>query len=324
MTARIARKDGTTVTMDDETTGVSTGATRSQGLETDEGFDAIVATPDAAVDTGYGSGTMSDGSLDDTTTSGESLGSTGTYNSELGVSSQAVGSTGSSTGYDGSGHADGGHADSGSNDRLQEATTHVTSRASDTAKRQLSGGMSKAGDSLDQVAQAVRQTGDQLREQQPQLANVATTAADQVQQVAQRLRNSQPDELIRDVESLARRQPVIFLGGAVLLGMAAARLLKASPQSGGGGGYGSGSGFTSGVRYGSGARYGSSEGYGATDAYGSGTGYDAGTGPVYGGGTRGVGQGGYADVTGQEPAVGYESGSTQDADRWSGTSDAGA
>jgi hypothetical protein len=235
-----------------------------------------------------------------------------------------VGSIGASTGYD-AGHADGGSMDGGSNDRLQEATTHVTSRASDTAKRQLSGGMSKAGDSLDQVAQAVRQTGDQLREQQPQLANVATTAADQVQQVAQRLRNSQPDELIRDVESLARRQPVIFLGGAVLLGMAAARLLKASPQSGGSHGYGSGTGFTSGVRYGSGARYGSSEGYGATDAYGSGTGYDAGTGtgPVYGG-PGGVGQGGYADVTGQEPAVGYESGSTEDAERWSRTSDAGS
>jgi len=41
---------------------------------------------------------------------------------------------------------------------------------------------------------------------------------------------------VREVEQVARRQPVLFIGGAFVLGALVARVLKASPQGGADGG----------------------------------------------------------------------------------------
>jgi ElaB/YqjD/DUF883 family membrane-anchored ribosome-binding protein len=117
-------------------------------------------------------------------------------------------------------------------DRLEEAASTVSDKASDVARQGMSTGMTQAGDQLDAVAKALRNSGDQLRDEQPRMANLADTAADQVEELADRLRNTQPDELIRDAESFARRQPMLVVGGAFLLGAAAARFLKASPDRG--------------------------------------------------------------------------------------------
>jgi hypothetical protein len=173
----------------------------------------------------------------------------------------------------------------GSQDRLQQAasdivdrtTEKVGSRVDDQASSQLQ----RAGDVLGSVAEAVRQSGDQLRDQQPQIADVASTAASQIERVAGHIRESRPRDLLQDVEQFARQQPAVFLGGALLIGAVAARVLKASPQAGngmragyggseygyGGSGYGSGS---TGTRYGTtGTGYGSAgTGYG-TGSYGS-------------------------------------------------------
>jgi hypothetical protein len=138
-----------------------------------------------------------------------------------------------------------------SQDRLQDAVSHVTDRVTDTAQQEVGtrvdSSLSRAGDVLEQVAGAVRRTGDQLRQDQPQVANLADTAAGQVDRAAQYLRGSDSQQILAEAERFARQQPAIFIGGAVMLGLVAARFLKASPSGmrGAGSGYGGTSGYGS-------------------------------------------------------------------------------
>ena len=60
------------------------------------------------------------------------------------------------------------------------------------------------------------------------------------------------------VEDIARRQPALFIGGAFVLGLVAARLLKSSAAGGNAQGFSSGSSYR-GLGYGAGAT-----GYGST------------------------------------------------------------
>src|SRR4051812_45392326 len=157
----------------------------------------------------------------------------------------------------------------GSEDRLQQAASNVVDRTTETVGSKIEGQagtqMRRAGDMLGSVAQAVRQSGEQLREQQPQVAGVADQAASQLERVASHVRESDPQDLLREVESFARRQPAVFLGGALLIGAVAARLLKASPQAGSGMQAGYGSSFPSAL---GGSSYGSGS-YGARTSDGS-------------------------------------------------------
>lgn len=148
-------------------------------------------------------------------------------------------------------------------DRLQEAAGSVADQATRTAEATASTGMTKAGETLDQVAQAIREAGQGLREQQPQIAGFVDTAAEQVDKAGDFLRQSDLQDVVYRVEDIARRQPALFIGGAFVLGLVAARLLKTSAGGGSGGqGFSSGSSYRD-LGYGAGATgYGSA--YGTT------------------------------------------------------------
>jgi hypothetical protein len=177
-------------------------------------------------------------------------------------------------------------------DRLPQAAGEIADRTSTMVQERVNdtvgGQMSRAGDMMESVAQAIRRTGEQLRQEQPQVAGFADTAAGQVERFAGRVRTSSPGEIVAEVEQFARRQPAVFLGGALLLGAVAARFLKASPQAGSGmsAGYrgagqyqtgdyvggrymGSGMGTGMGSDLGSGSTMTGSDAYGSADAYGS-------------------------------------------------------
>ncbi len=81
-----------------------------------------------------------------------------------------------------------------------------------------------AADELASVAGTVRQMGDQLK--QPEHGAVAQyaahygdVAADQLQQISGYLRQHDAKQLVSEVESFARREPVLFTGGAFVLGL---------------------------------------------------------------------------------------------------------
>ena len=105
---------------------------------------------------------------------------------------------------------------------------HLAERAADAGIQQADHGRELAAEGIDKVARAVRRLSTDMEADQPQIAGVALAAADQADKVARYLRETDARQVIGNVEDAARKQPLIFLGGAFLLGMAASRLVKAA------------------------------------------------------------------------------------------------
>jgi hypothetical protein len=87
------------------------------------------------------------------------------------------------------------------------------------------------------VAGSIRKVGDEINQQTgertpvaDQTAKYAQTAAQKIEDVAHYFEAKGVREVGRDVEMFARRNPAIFLGGAFVLGLLAARLFKSSPM----------------------------------------------------------------------------------------------
>jgi len=91
----------------------------------------------------------------------------------------------------------------------------------------------RAAEGLGSVASAIRQASEHLRTENQTLATYADKAVDQIQVFADRMRDKDPAEMVRDAERFARRNPTAFVGGAFVLGLALARFLKSSSDYGG-------------------------------------------------------------------------------------------
>jgi hypothetical protein len=104
-------------------------------------------------------------------------------------------------------------------------------------------GRSKLGETLDerttqvggqarQMAQALRRSGEQLREQDggQKVAGVTEGVAERIEGLGGYLERTSGDELLRDVEEFARRRPWIVAAGGLMVGLAASRFLKASSE----------------------------------------------------------------------------------------------
>jgi hypothetical protein len=117
--------------------------------------------------------------------------------------------------------------------QAQQKAGQVADQARQQVVSQLADQKERAASGLGSVAQALRDTGQQLRtrEQEP-LAQYAEGAADMVERFSGYLNQRDIHQLMYEVETAARRQPAVFIGGAFLLGFAAARFLKSSSPSG--------------------------------------------------------------------------------------------
>jgi ElaB/YqjD/DUF883 family membrane-anchored ribosome-binding protein len=199
--------------------------------------------------------------------------------------------------------------------------------------------MDRAGEALEQVAQAIRDTGNQLRQERPEIAGIADTGAQRVDQLSMYLRQHDARALIDDAEQFARRQPAVVIGGGLALGLLVGRLLRsgAEPMTGSGQGWQSGdtgSGKSATAWTGTGTA-----GASSTPGTGYGTSYGTDYGTRYGqtAGTTGMSTAG-AGQTGSVPSASATSrgtgvsesdlGSTSPADELAytdaATSDAGA
>jgi len=108
----------------------------------------------------------------------------------------------------------------------------IVDRVRDKAAAQLSSQKDRATDGLGSVAQAVRQSTQQLRDQKHDtIAGYVEQAADQIEKFSQRLRDKDVGELLDDAQRLARRQPAVFIGSAFALGVIGARFLKSSSEN---------------------------------------------------------------------------------------------
>lgn len=90
----------------------------------------------------------------------------------------------------------------------------------------------QAGGQARQMAQALRRSGEQLREQGEgqQVAGVTEGAADRIERLGGYLERTSGDEFLRDAEGLARQRPWMVAGLGLMVGLAASRFLKASSE----------------------------------------------------------------------------------------------
>ena len=105
-------------------------------------------------------------------------------------------------------------------------------QARDRARSSLGESKGQVADQFGTVADALRRTTEHLRsEDQQRIAGITETVARQVEQVANYLRSKDAGAMRTDLENLARRQPALMLGGALILGLLGARFLKSSQRS---------------------------------------------------------------------------------------------
>jgi uncharacterized protein YjbJ (UPF0337 family) len=121
-------------------------------------------------------------------------------------------------------------------EQAQQAAGQVANQARQQVSSRVAGQKDRAADGLTSLAHALRQTSQQLREQDQQtITGYVEGAASQVERISNYLKQNDLGGLIDDVEQFARRQPALFLGGTFVLGLLGARFLKSSrPATGGG------------------------------------------------------------------------------------------
>lgn len=89
----------------------------------------------------------------------------------------------------------------------------------------------KGSEHLGKLADALHQTSSNLqRNNEEQVARYAGWVADSLERLSSSLREQDVNSLLRQTESLARRQPAVFVGGAVALGFMLSRFLKSSQE----------------------------------------------------------------------------------------------
>jgi hypothetical protein len=115
-------------------------------------------------------------------------------------------------------------------DHTQETSGNgIADRVRERASAQLTTQKERATDGLGTIAQVVRRSTQQLRDQQHDtVAQYIEQAADQLERLSTRLKEKNVSELLNDAQRLARRQPALFIGGAFVLGLLGARFLKSS------------------------------------------------------------------------------------------------
>jgi hypothetical protein len=108
-------------------------------------------------------------------------------------------------------------------DTAQDAAGKVSAELSDVADKTRTG----AARNVKTMAEALHSAADELDDgSSPR--RVFGIVAENLDYVSDALNNKDMGEMMRDLNDLARRHPLAFLGGAALAGFAATRLMTAS------------------------------------------------------------------------------------------------
>ena len=112
--------------------------------------------------------------------------------------------------------------------QLGEAALDMANSAKDKVEAAVSERKSIGADYIGSIAQAAARAAHEFDAELPQAAQYIRQASEQIQGVADTVRERDVRELVGEVQDFARRQPTLFFGGAVVLGFAALRFLKSS------------------------------------------------------------------------------------------------
>ena len=116
--------------------------------------------------------------------------------------------------------------------QAQEKAQEAGAKAQDMLREQVDQRSTQAGEKVSGTAGDLRSVGEELRNQGKETpARLADQAAERTEQLGSYLSESDAERLLSDLEEFGRRRPWAVLAGGVIVGMAAARFLKASSQS---------------------------------------------------------------------------------------------
>ena len=115
-------------------------------------------------------------------------------------------------------------------DQAKTAAQNVAQDAASAASHQAESAKGAAADEISSVASALRTAAEEMRSGSPQertFGQIAEGLAD----ASEAMRNKDLSEMVEDISAFARKNPLVFLGGAALIGFAATRFAKASASA---------------------------------------------------------------------------------------------
>lgn len=114
----------------------------------------------------------------------------------------------------------------------QEKAREAAGKAQEGVREQIDERSTQAGERVTGAAQDLRSVGEELRKQGKDTpAKFADRAAEQTERVGSYLKDNGPDRMLEDIEDFGRQRPWAVLAGGLVVGVLAARFLKASSGS---------------------------------------------------------------------------------------------
>jgi hypothetical protein len=111
---------------------------------------------------------------------------------------------------------------------LFDAAKDVASQATDKIKDAVNDRKSSGAEYVGSLADTMRRAAREFDTDLPLAGTYIRKAASQIEGVSDHIRNGNLNDVVRNAQSFARRQPTAFLGLAVLAGFGAVRFLKSS------------------------------------------------------------------------------------------------
>lgn len=113
----------------------------------------------------------------------------------------------------------------------QEQVSNLTDQVRQQATSQLSAQKEQIVDTLETVALLLHQAGEHAQQQDKTLlANYVDKAAQRVGSVSESLGQQDVTQVIQTTKDFARREPMLFVGGALAAGFLGARFLRSSSE----------------------------------------------------------------------------------------------
>jgi hypothetical protein len=117
-------------------------------------------------------------------------------------------------------------------ERVQDVAEQAKGQTRDQLRTQINTRSSQAGEQVISTAGAMRKTSGQLRtEGKEGIAKVVDGVAGGGERLGNYLTRADGDQILRDIEDIARKQPWLFVGGSAVFGFLASRFMKASSRN---------------------------------------------------------------------------------------------
>lgn len=114
-------------------------------------------------------------------------------------------------------------------DQVKDTVSGLGDQVKQQASNQLMSRLETAAGGLDMAVKLLRTAGETVKEQDKTgVADSMTGMADRIEGWSTSLREQDVDKLVEEAKQVAKRQPMLFVSGALALGFLGARFLRSS------------------------------------------------------------------------------------------------